>query len=46
MSTKSELQSKARQMMIDGDSFDKIMAETDLRLKDLKKIRKEINSHF
>lgn len=38
---------KAKQMIIDGESFQKIMDETNLRLKDLKRIqREEINNHF
>ncbi len=41
------LHDTAKQMMIDGESFDKIMDETHLRLKDLKRIRKEeIDPHF
>lgn len=38
---------KAKQMIIDGESFEKIMDETNLRLKDLKRIqREEISNHF
>ncbi|MEG0295845.1 MAG: hypothetical protein RR620_03935 [Clostridium sp.] len=38
---------KAKQMIIDGESFEKIIDETHLRLKDLKRIqRDEINNHF
>lgn len=40
------LKARAREMMIAGDSFDNIMKETSLRLKDLKRIQHEINSHF
>lgn len=40
------LKEKARKMMLDGESFDAIMDETHLRLKDLKKIRKDIATHF
>lgn len=37
----------AKQMMIDGETFEKIMDKTHLRLKDLKKIqREEISNHF
>lgn len=37
----------AKQMIIDGESFTKIMSLTNLRLKDLKRIqREEINTHF
>lgn len=38
---------RAKQMMLAGESWDKIMQETRLRLKDLKRIqRDEISSHF
>ena len=38
---------RAKEMMIAGESWDKIMKETSLRLKDLKRIqRDEITSHF
>lgn len=38
---------KAKQMIIAGESFTKIIDETNLRLKDLKRIqRDEINTHF
>ncbi|GAA0077743.1 hypothetical protein UT300005_21210 [Clostridium sp. CTA-5] len=44
---KTAAQDMARKMMLDGESFDTIMEKTNLRLKDLKKIRrKEIDSHF
>jgi len=34
-------------MLIDGESYDKIMDETHLRLKDIKRIeREEVSSHF
>lgn len=37
----------AKKMIIDGESWEKIMDETHLRLKDLKRIqRDEINPHF
>ena len=37
----------AKKMMVDGEDWDKIMQETRLRLKDLKRIQKnEIDSHF
>lgn len=42
----SSLKEKAKKMMLDGESFDEIMAETKLRLKDLKRIQREINNHF
>ncbi|MBW6411277.1 hypothetical protein [Clostridium weizhouense] len=45
--SKTDAQEMARKMMIDGEPFDTIMEKTNLRLKDLKKIRrKEIDSHF
>lgn len=38
---------RAKEMIIAGESFPKIMDETHLRLKDLKRIqRDEINNHF
>lgn len=41
------LREKAKQMLIDGQSYDEIRAETHLRLKDIKRIeREEISSHF
>jgi DNA-directed RNA polymerase subunit H (RpoH/RPB5) len=37
----------AKNMIIKGESWEKIMEETHLRLKDLKRIqRDEINPHF
>ena len=37
----------AKKMIIDGEQWDKIMDETHLRLKDLKRIqRDEIDPHF
>lgn len=37
----------AKQMIIDGESFDKIKEVTNLRLKEIKKIqREEISSKF
>ena len=37
----------AKNMIIDGEPWDKIMDETQLRLKDLKRIqRDEIDPHF
>jgi len=42
-----ELREKAKQMLIDGESYDKIMDVTHLRLKDVKRIeREEVSSHF
>lgn len=47
MANNESMKEKAKQMIIDGESFDKIMNETNLRLKDIKKIKKdEIMSHF
>lgn len=38
---------KTKQMLIDGNSYDEIRAETHLRLKDIKRIeREEVSSHF
>ena len=38
---------KAKQLIIDGETFEKIIDETNLRLKDLKRIqREEISNHF
>lgn len=37
----------AKKMIIDGSPWDEIMKETNLRLKDLKRIqREEIDTHF
>lgn len=42
-----KLREKAKQMLIDGQSYDEIRAETHLRLKDIKRIeREEVSSHF
>ena len=41
------LREQAKQMLIAGESYDKIMDETHLRLKDIKRIeREEVSSHF
>lgn len=40
------LKEKARKMMIDGESFETIVEETHLRLKDLKRIQHDINKNF
>jgi hypothetical protein len=37
-----EAKKKARDMIIEGISFDEIMSETRLRLKDLKRIQRDI----
>lgn len=38
--TREELYGRAKQMLIDGEDWNKIMDETHLRLKDLKRIEK------
>lgn len=44
---KNELYSRAKEMMIAGESWDKIMEETRLRQKDLKRIQaSEISPKF
>ncbi|SFB21655.1 hypothetical protein [Clostridium frigidicarnis] len=45
-SSKDDLKARARQMLINGDEFEKIEKDTGLRQKDLKRIQKEISSHF
>lgn len=43
----SELHNKAKEMMIAGEDWEKIMDETHLRLKDLRRIQiNEIDPHF
>ena len=45
--TKNELYLKAKEMMVAGESWDKIMNDTRLRQKDLKRIQMtEINPKF
>lgn len=47
MDNKKSAHDIAKQMLIDGKSFEDIMAKTHLRLKDLKRIEKdEINPNF
>ena len=47
MKDEKNLHEQAKQMIIDGESFDTIMQKTHLRLKDLKRIqRNEIDPHF
>ena len=41
-----ELREKAKQMLIDGESYDKIMDVTHLRLKDVKRIEREMVAQF
>lgn len=43
---KEALLEKARKMLIDGEDFEKITNQTGLRLKDLKRIQREIESHL
>ncbi|WP_291580677.1 hypothetical protein [Clostridium sp. UBA6640] len=38
-----DTKNRAKEMMIDGEDWDKIRKETSLRQKDLKRIQKEIN---
>ncbi|KIE48239.1 hypothetical protein U732_3968 [Clostridium argentinense CDC 2741] len=38
-----DTKSRAKEMMIDGEDWDKIQKETKLRQKDLRRIQKEIN---
>ena len=46
-SGKQDASKIAKKMILDGESWDKIMEETHLRLKDLKRIqRDEISPHF
>lgn len=37
---------KAKEMLIDGEDWDKIREETKLRQKDLKRIQREITNKF
>ncbi|GAA0123961.1 MAG: hypothetical protein KID00_10520 [Clostridium argentinense] len=37
---------RAKEMMIDGEDWDKIRKETKLREKDLRRIQKEISEKF
>jgi len=47
MSEDKAVYEEAKQMIINGESFDTIMEKTHLRLKDLKRIqRNEIDPHF
>ncbi|MBU3132641.1 hypothetical protein KPL40_09240 [Clostridium gasigenes] len=44
---KDTVSNQAKQMLIQGESWDTIINATGLRLKDLKRIQKdEISSHF
>lgn len=43
----NDAREKVKEMLISGESYDDIIAETHLRLKDIKRIQKEeISSHF
>jgi hypothetical protein len=37
---------KAREMLLDGETLQRIKDETRLRQKDIRRIQKEITSHF
>ena len=37
---------KAREMLLDGETLQNIKDETRLRQKDIRRIQKEITSHF
>lgn len=41
-----DTKNRAKEMMIDGEDWDKIQKETKLRQKDLRRIQKEINEKF
>lgn len=41
-----DLKKKAREMLIDGETADKIKEETHLRQKDIKRVQNEITKHF
>ena len=41
-----EAKKRARQMILDGETLDKIKDETRLREKDISRIQKEISTHF
>lgn len=44
---KEEMKERAKQMLIDGRTYDEIMSQTTLRLKDIKRIqREEISNKF
>lgn len=44
---REEAHKRAKEMLIAGEDWDKIMRETELRQKDLKRIQKnEIDPHF
>ncbi|WP_164995924.1 hypothetical protein [Clostridium niameyense] len=43
---KVEAKERVRKMLIDGDSFEKVRRETNLREKDIKRIYHDISKHF
>lgn len=43
---KTQATEKARQMLIDGDTFEKVRKETKLRQKDIKRIYHDISKNF
>ena len=43
MKDEKNLHEQAKQMIIDGESFDTIMEKTHLRLKDLKRIQRNVS---
>lgn len=47
MNDKSEdSKKKAREMILDGETEDKIREETHLRQKDIRRVQEEITKHF
>ncbi|MBV7275292.1 hypothetical protein [Clostridium thailandense] len=47
MSDKKEgLKQEAREMLLDGETADKIKEKTHLRQKDIKRVQEEITKHF
>ncbi|MBU5593243.1 hypothetical protein KQI89_15955 [Clostridium sp. MSJ-4] len=46
MNNPNDARDKARDMLIAGEDWDRIREVTNLRLKDLKRIQKEITEHF
>ena len=40
------LKKKAREMLLDGETGEKIREETHLREKEIKRIQKDITKHF
>lgn len=46
MNNPNEARNKAREMLIAGEDWDKVREATNLRLKDVKRIQKDISEHF